>query len=215
MAEQIETAAPPAETVNPVYIIDDDHDVRGSIGFLLKTVRMPSVPFHSGVDFIGALDGLQPGCVLLDIRMPEVDGIEVLKELSRREIDWPVVIMTGHGEIALAVQSMKLGAIDFLEKPFNEDLLLQALTRGQEQLRKRTHSGDRRREARKRIAALTDREREVLNCLAEGLSNKLIAYQLGISLRTAEMHRAHMMTRLGVKSLAEACRIVADAELND
>jgi two-component system, LuxR family, response regulator FixJ len=215
MADQIDSMTSKAVSASAVYIVDDDRDVRGSIGFLLKTVGMPSVPFASGVDFVDALDALAPGCILLDIRMPEMDGIEVLKELERREIEWPAVIMTGHGEIPLAVQSMKLGAVDFLEKPFDEELLIAALRNAQGKLVKRTSLAQRRREARTRMEQLTEREREVLNCLVEGLSNKLIAHRLGISLRTAEMHRAHMMTRLGVRSLAEACRIVADAEPSD
>ena len=194
-----------------VYIVDDDHDVRASLGFMLRTLGAQSRAFENGSEFIAQLDELEPGCILLDIRMPGLDGIEVLKELERREIEWPAVIMTGHGEVALAVQSMKLGAFDFLEKPFDEELLMTSLDRAQHQLQVLEPLAQRRREAKAKIGNLTDREREVLDGLMEGLSNKLIAHRLGISLRTAEMHRAHMMSRLGVKSLAEAFRIASDS----
>jgi two-component system response regulator FixJ len=194
-----------------VYIVDDDRDVRSSISFMLGISGMRTRPFASGLDFIDSLDHLEPGCILLDVRMPEIDGVEVLEELGKREINWPVIIMTGHGEVSLAVQTMKLGAIDFLEKPFEEDLLQACLSRASVALAKETGEAGIRREAKGRIERLTERERDVLQGLIGGLSNKLIAHRLGISLRTAEMHRANMMQRLGVKSLADALRLASQA----
>ncbi len=196
---------------NIVYVVDDDRDVRSSISFMLGTAGTLTRPFASGADFIDSLDHLEPGCVLLDVRMPEMDGIEVLGELARRELGWPVIMMTGHGEIALAVQTMKLGAIDFLEKPFEEDLLHSCIARAAEAMAEGRSASDRKREAKLRIEKLTDRERDVLQGLLAGLPNKLIAHHFGISLRTAEMHRANMMNRLETKSLAEALRLAADA----
>lgn len=196
-----------------VYIVDDDRDVRSSISFMLGTSGTPSRPFGSGRDFLDSLDHLEPGCILLDIRMPDMDGVEVLQELARREIDWPVVIMTGHGEVALAVQTMKLGAVDFLEKPFDEELLRHCLQRASALLKRDNEAAARRRESKSRIAKLTERERDILQGLVAGLPNKLIAHRFGISLRTAEMHRANMMQRLGVKGLAEALRVASEAGL--
>jgi two-component system response regulator FixJ len=196
-----------------VYIVDDDRDVRSSISFMLGTNGTRTRPFASGGDFIDSLDHLEPGCVLLDVRMPEIDGIEVLQELARRDISWPVVVMTGHGEVALAVQTMKLGAVDFLEKPFEENLLQACLRRAASLLEDQAGLSERRREAKGRVANLTDRERDVLQGLLSGLPNKLIAHRFGISLRTAEMHRANMMHKLGVKSLADALRIASEAEV--
>jgi two-component system response regulator FixJ len=200
-------------TQSIVYIVDDDRDVRSSISFMLGIAGMRTRPFASGLDFIDSLEHLEPGCILLDVRMPDIDGVEVLEELAKREITWPVIIMTGHGEVSLAVQTMKLGALDFLEKPFEEDLLQACLGRASAALAKDTGEADIRREAKVRIERLTERERDVLQGLIGGLSNKLIAHRLGISLRTAEMHRANMMHRLGVKSLADALRIASQAGL--
>jgi two-component system response regulator FixJ len=196
-----------------VYIVDDDRDVRSSISFMLGTCGWRTKPYINGQEFISNLAGLEPACILLDIRMPGIDGVQVLHTLVDREIRWPVVMMTGHGEIPLAVQTMKLGAIDFLEKPFEEEQLRACLGRAWTMLQETDEEDRRRREARALIERLTQREMEVLQGLRGGLSNKLVAHQLGISLRTAEMHRANMMARLGVKSLAEALRIASEAGL--
>jgi FixJ family two-component response regulator len=200
-----------SEANSIVYIVDDDRDVRSSLSFILGTLGTRSRPFAGGRDFVDSLDHLEPGSVLLDIRMPGMDGVEVLEELAKRSIAWPVIVMTGHGEISLAVQTMRMGAMDFLEKPFDEELLQSCLARADKFLEQETHASSRRREATRRLDALTDREREVLEALMDGLSNRQIAERLDISLRTAEMHRGNMMHRLGVKGLAEALHIVTDA----
>lgn len=194
-----------------VYVIDDDRDVRRSLSFMLGAAEIRSHPFGSGTDFLEALPDLEPGCILLDLRMPQMDGFGVMSELAERKIDWPVIVMTGHGEVPVAVRAMKLGAMDFIEKPFSEQSLLACFEAGNRLLSERQQTGKRRREAHGRAALLTAREREVLQGLLAGHSNKQIAQALGISLRTVEMHRGNMMDRLGVSSLAEALTLAMEA----
>jgi two-component system response regulator FixJ len=194
-----------------VYVVDDDRDVRRSISFMLGAADINAYPFGGGADFIEALPDLQPGCILLDLRMPQVDGFHVMAELSRRNIDWPVIVMTGHGAVSVAVRAMKVGAVDFLEKPFSEEALLGCLVQGFETLKEREETSQRKRDAKERIALLTARESEVLSGLLSGESNKAIAQRLGISLRTVEMHRGNMMDRLQVASLAEALTLAIEA----
>jgi two-component system response regulator FixJ len=194
-----------------VYVVDDDRDVRCSISFMLGAAGLQTRPFGSGGDFLGSLGELADGCVLLDIRMPEMDGLQVMAALAERQVAWPVIAMTGHGEVPVAVRAMKLGAVDFLEKPFEESILLTSLDRAFNLLRDRGEQAGRKRTAEDRLAALTARELEVLKGLMAGLSNKLLARRLDISLRTVEMHRANMMDRLRVGSLAEALTIGVQA----
>ncbi|HEV2866736.1 MAG TPA: response regulator [Allosphingosinicella sp.] len=196
-----------------VYVVDDDRDVRRSLSFMLGASEIRSHPFGSGEDFLDAVPDLQPGCVLLDLQMPQMDGFHVMAELSRREIDWPVIVMTGHGEVPVAVRAMKLGAVDFIEKPFSEQALLASFGNAFSLLTAREETGRRRREARERVRHLTGRESEILLGLLAGESNKQLASRLGISLRTVEMHRGNMMDRLGVTSLAEALSLALDAGL--
>lgn len=194
-----------------VYVVDDDRDVRRSLSFMLGASDIRSHPFGSGEDFLDAVPDLQPGCILLDLRMPQMDGFHVMSELARRDIDWPVIVMTGHGEVPVAVQAMKLGAVDFIEKPFSEEALLSSFATASSLLSEREASGRRRREARERVGQLTGREREILEGLLGGESNKQLAARLGISLRTVEMHRGNMMDRLEVASLAEALALALEA----
>jgi len=194
-----------------VYVIDDDRDVRRSLSFMLGAAEIRSHPFGSGLDFLEALPDLEPGCVLLDLRMPQMDGFQVMDALSERRIDWPVIVMTGHGEVSVAVRAMKLGAVDFIEKPFSEQALLAGFAQAFALLKDREAAGRRRREAHERAAALSGREREVLQSLLAGLSNKEIANALRISLRTVEMHRGNMMDRLHAASLAEALTLALEA----
>jgi two-component system response regulator FixJ len=199
-------------TISPtVYIVDDDRDVRLSISFMLGAADIESRPFGGGADLLDALVGLEPGCILLDIRMPQMDGFQLMAALAERGIDWPIVVMTGHGEVSVAVRAMKLGAIDFLEKPFSEEALFGCFTQAFALLEERLESGQRKRAAKERIEQLTNREAEVLKGLLCGASNKKLAQDLGISLRTVEMHRGNMMERLKVGSLAEALTLAIDA----
>jgi len=196
-----------------VYVVDDDRDVRRSLSFMLGASDVRSHPFASGEDFLEALPDLEPGCILLDLRMPQIDGFQVMAELENRDVDWPVIVMTGHGEVPVAVRAMKLGAIDFIEKPFSEEALLACFGTAFSLLDEREATGRRRREARDRVGQLTARENDVLRGLLAGESNKQLATRLGISLRTVEMHRGNMMERLGVSSLAQALTLALDAGL--
>jgi two-component system response regulator FixJ len=192
-------------------VVDDDRDIRVTVAEMLAEAHIAAHPFASGADFLAALGDLAPGCILLDIRMPEMDGIEVMSQLAGRDVDWPVIAITGDGDIPLAVSAMKLGAVEFLQKPFLAEALITCFENAFPILEQRLKSGARRRHAEKRVQALTARERDVLQGLLAGLSNKQIAEWLAISLRTVEMHRANMMDRLRVENLAEALTLAMDA----
>lgn len=200
------------EDVRLVHLVDDDEAIRRSVGFMLKTSGFKVRSYESGVELLKSASPLEPGSILLDIRMPGMDGIEVQAALRERGVSLPVIIMTGHGDVSLAVRAMKAGALDFIEKPFEKAVLLSAIEHGIERLKRSAADADRAGEAEVRLQALTAREREVLDGLAKGLPNKTIAYDLGISPRTVEIHRANLMTKLGVRSLSEALRIAFAAQ---
>ena len=190
-----------------VHIVDDDDAVRRSVGFMLKTSGHQVEAYESGVELLKNCSHLKQGCILLDIRMPGMDGLDVQQALHEKGVGLPVIIMTGHGDVGLAVKAMKAGAVDFIEKPFEKEALLLSLEEGFRRLSRKEATGDRRKDAEVRLQALTPRERDVLEGLAQGLPNKTIAYDLGISPRTVEIHRANLMSKLGVRSLSEALRI--------
>ena len=179
---------------------------------MLKTSGYQVQAYESGVDLLKQAGGLEQGCILLDIRMPGMDGLDVQQVLQERGVTLPVIIMTGHGDISLAVRAMKAGAVDFIEKPFEKEALKSALDEGFRRLSQKGVTGDRKKDAEVQIQSLTPRERDVLDGLAQGLPNKTIAYDLGISPRTVEIHRANLMTKLGVRSLSEALRIAFAAQ---
>jgi two-component system response regulator FixJ len=195
-----------------VHLVDDDAAIRRSVGFMLKTSGHRVQTYESGSDLLKASGGLDQGCILLDIRMPGMDGLEVQQALQDKGVSLPVIIMTGHGDVTLAVKAMKAGAVDFIEKPFAKDVLLSSLKEGYRRLSRKEATDERMRDASVRLQALTARERDVLEGLAKGLPNKTIAYDLGISPRTVEIHRANLMTKLGVRSLSEALRIAFAAQ---
>ncbi|WP_288459399.1 response regulator [uncultured Sphingomonas sp.] len=198
-----------------VHVVDDEDAVRRSIAFMLKTSGFAVTPWDSGVAFLRAARHEAPGCVLLDIRMPEMDGLQVQQELAAHGVGFPVIVLTGHGDVATAVAAMRAGAIDFLEKPFEKTALLAALDRGFAHLDRRDTAAASARDASVRIAALTPREQDILRGLVRGHPNKTIAYDLGISPRTVEVHRANVMTKLGVHSLSDALRLAFAAGLAD
>jgi two-component system, LuxR family, response regulator FixJ len=190
-----------------VYVVDDDDAMRDSLAFLLGAADFHVVPFETARGFLDALPTLDLGCVVSDVRMPDIDGIELLKRLKASGSLFPVVIMTGHGDVPLAVEAMKLGAVDFVEKPFEDDRLIgmieAALTQAEPGLRSEAITV----EIQSRIATLSPRERQVLDGLIAGLSNKLIAREYDISPRTIEVYRANVMTKMQVASLSELVRL--------
>ena len=190
-----------------VYVIDDDGDLRRSLHFLLETRGMRVSPYSSGVQFLREVDALKPAPILLDVRMPLVDGTQVLEELTSRGILWPVIMLSGHGEVGLAVQALKSGAIDFLEKPASAKNLLGAIDAAFAHLALQVVAEGSRNEAAERLGQLTPREVEVLGHLCEGRSNKQVAFDLSISPRTVEMHRANALRQLNVRSLVEAAAV--------
>ena len=195
-----------------IHLVDDDEAIRRSAGFMLKTSGFDVKTYESGVELLKHAAALEPGVILLDIRMPGMDGLQVQEALQSRGVTLPVIIMTGHGDVAVAVKAMKAGAVDFIEKPFEKAVLLSAIEQGVHRLDRIEISLEHAQQAAVRLQGLTPRERDVLNGLAQGLPNKTIAYDLGISPRTVEIHRANLMSKLGVKSLSEALRIVFAAE---
>ena len=197
-----------------VHIVDDDEAIRRSVGFALKTSGFRVHAYENGAEILKGAPDLETGCILLDIRMPGMDGLEVQEALRSKGVTFPIVIMTGHGDVSLAVRAMKAGATDFIEKPFEKALLLSAIEHAMGRLKQSAAALDDAREAQTRLQLLTAREREVLDGLAKGLPNKSIAYDLGISPRTVEIHRANLMAKLEVKSLSEALRIAFAAEGN-
>ncbi|WP_336596121.1 response regulator transcription factor [Sphingopyxis bauzanensis] len=195
-----------------VYVIDDDGDVRQSLHFLLGTSHIRAWPFAAAEDFFDLLPTLKPAPLLLDLRMPKMDGLQVLEELRCRDVSWPVIIMTAHGDIATAVRSVKMGAIEFLEKPFEIGLLDEALAAAFGMLGTLQETAATRSHARALLDSLSPREQDVVATLLDGSPNKLAAHQLGLSVRTVEMHRKNALTKLRLKSIAEVVALVAKAE---
>lgn len=197
-----------------IHLVDDEESVRRSVGFLLKTSGYAVQAWASGADFVKEMRHLDRGCVLLDVRMPDMDGLEVQAAMAARGVKMPVIVLTGHGDVSIAVRAMKAGAIDFVEKPFDREQLLDAIGTAFEQLENADRRSHHAAEAMTQIAALTPREQDVLKGLAQGFPNKTIAYDLGISPRTVEVHRANLMVKLGVASFPDALRIAFAAGLD-
>lgn len=190
-----------------VHVIDDDEAMRDSLSFLLESAGMTSVTYESAEQFLEQAEGLTAGCVLTDVRMPGMSGLDLVRRLHDIGVKLPIVVMTGHADVPLAVEAMKAGVSDFIEKPFDDETMLKAvraaLDRGQE-------DGD-RAELLRRIESLSTRERQVLEGLVAGRANKVIAYDLGISPRTVEVYRANLMTKMGAGSLSELVRMALGA----
>jgi two-component system response regulator FixJ len=189
-----------------IHLIDDDEDVRKALAFLLGTAGHAVKVYESGSSFLEKLDGLQPGCIVSDVRMPGVDGLELQRRLKENGVAMPMVVMTGHADVPLAVQAMKQGAIDFIEKPFPDDVMLEAIERALATIRP-AGDGDKSAGIRARLETLSERERQVLSGLLAGHPNKTIAYDLGLSPRTVEVHRANVMTKMAAGSLSELVRM--------
>jgi two-component system response regulator FixJ len=194
-----------------VYVVESDVEIRRSLVISLASVGAEAWPFGGGDEFLEILGHLMPGCVLLD--MDSADGLEVLDALVKRETGWPILAMSGRPDVSLAVEVMKLGALDFLEKPVDAAKLAAALLPAWIALEASLEQGKARRIAQDRLARLTARELDISLALFGGRSNKAVAHELGISVRTVEMHRAHIMAKLGVKSIAEAAVMATHAGL--
>ena len=191
-----------------IFVVDDDADVRGSLQALLEAEGFAAETFESANAFLQSDALTRQGCLIADIRMPDMDGLELQEELVRRKAGLPVIVVTGHGDVPLAVRAMKAGAIDFLEKPYDETVLLNAIRRALSEAREASERTAATHEAAERLLQLTERERQVLELLAAGRPNKVIAYELDISPRTVEIHRARVMEKMKAKSLAELVRMV-------
>ena len=194
-------------TDSVVHVIDDDEGMRDSLAFLLDTAGMTARTYESAVAFLGALDEAGGGVVVTDIRMPEMSGLELVRQLKSRGAAHPVIVITGHGDVPLAVEAMKSGVVDFLEKPFDDGSLLSAIRNAQTQASPESHDPERDR-IRGLIEALSPREREVMDGVVEGKLNKIIAHELGISPRTVEVYRANVMSKTGARGLSELVRMV-------
>lgn len=196
-----------------VHVVDDDDAVRDSLAFLLRTARIDARTYDSASAFLDALPGADSGCIVTDVRMPGISGIDLLHQLKARGSTMPVIVITGHGDIPLAVEAMKLGAVDFLEKPFDDDVLLASVKSALGRFEQEAQREAERSELRARVAALTSREQDVLHGLVAGKSNKIIAFDLGISPRTVEIYRAHVMTKMNAGSLSELVRMALLADV--
>lgn len=190
-----------------IHLVDDDDAVRHSASFMLRHAGFAVRTYADGVAFLEVVEDAAAGCILLDVQMPRMDGLEVQEQLNIRGVTMPVIVLTGHGDVNVAVKAMKAGAVDFVEKPYEKQTLVTALNRAFQRLEERSQHDLLVDEARGKIEHLTPREREVLEGLVEGHTNKSIADSLDISPRTVEIHRANLMEKLGATSLSGVLRI--------
>lgn len=190
-----------------VHVVDDDTAIRDSLSFLLDTANIVSRAYDSAAALLIRADRLEPGCILTDVRMPEMNGLEMVRRLGEIGVRHPVIVMTGHADVPLAIEAMRAGVKDFIEKPFDDEALLtsirSALTKGEHALQQEGQQA----EIQARLASLSARERQVLDGLVAGQANKVIAYDLGLSPRTVEVYRANVMTKMQARSLSELVRM--------
>jgi two-component system response regulator FixJ len=201
----------PSDSV--VHVIDDDDAVRESLAFLLRSAKIDVRSYQTAEDFLDQLPSVKMGCIVTDVRMPGMSGIDLLRKLREIDINLPVIVITGHGDVPLAVEAMRIGAIDFLEKPFNDEALLTSIRNALGVGEQVSAKSSERADLLDRIAALSSREREVLEGLVAGQPNKIIAFNLGISPRTIEIYRANVMTKMKAGSLSELVRMALVAGL--
>jgi two-component system response regulator FixJ len=190
-----------------VHVVDDDEAMRHSLAFLLETAGHEVRTYASAVEFLDAVPGMERGCIVTDVRMPGLSGLEMVERLNAMKVTDPVIVITGHADVPLAVQAMKAGVSDFIEKPFPQDLLLTAIGTALAKGSGSRAEEEGRRLILDRIEALSERERQVLEGLVEGKPNKIIAFDLGISARTVEIYRANVMTKMQAGSLSELVRM--------
>jgi two-component system response regulator FixJ len=195
------------QSTNLVHLIDDDEAVRSSLAFLLSTAKIGVQTYESATAFLAALPDARTGCVVTDVRMPGMSGLDLLRELKARKLAMPVIVITGHGDVQLAVEAMKIGAADFIEKPFDDDVLLAAVRGALSRSEKNAEQEGERAKLIEKLDTLSNRERDVLEGLVAGKPNKIIAFDLGISPRTVEIYRANVMTKTGAGSLSDLVRM--------
>jgi FixJ family two-component response regulator len=186
-----------------VFVVDDDETMRGSLRWLLESLKLNVETYASAHEFLSAYNPVQPGCLVLDVRMPAISGLQLHEILRLRQIHIPVILITGHGDISMAVHAMKAGAFDFIEKPFHDQALLERIQQGLAMDTRQRREAAERGKTIERLSSLTPREGEVLEGVISGKSNKLIATELNISTKTVEVHRAHVMEKMSVDSVAE------------
>jgi two-component system response regulator FixJ len=190
-----------------VYVVDDDEAVRDGLSGLLDAGGYTCRTFSSAQEFLEAAPTLRPGCLIADIRMPRMDGLELQRRLTEQRLPFPLIVITGHGDVPLAVRAMKAGALDFIQKPFAASAILESTKIAVNHVAEPRETNALEAMARARMESLSGREREVLQGLLAGLANKSIAYDLGISPRTVEVHRGHVMQKMGARSLSELVRL--------
>jgi len=204
-------ADPAAPSAN-VFIVDDDEAVRDSLALLIRSVGLSVTTFSSANEFIETYDPSAEGCLVLDVRLPGMSGLELQQKLSEDGADLPVVFITGHGDVPMAVRAMRRGAVDFLQKPFSDQDLLDRVQQALAEQSARRQTMHSKATLAQRIESLTPREHEVMELVVEGHANKVIANRLGMSQRTVEVHRAHIMRKMEADSLAQLVRTVLEAE---
>lgn len=190
-----------------VHIVDDDEAVRKSLQMLFRSVDIPTLAYASGDDFLDQFDGSAEGCVLLDIRMPGTSGLEVQKQLNERGNTMPIIFITGHGDVPMAVEAMQLGAFDFVQKPFRDQDLMERVSQALTQSEAQAEQSALNQEIGERYESLTPREKEVMACVVKGQANKVIAMDRNVSQRTVEIHRARVMEKMQARSLADLVRM--------
>lgn len=190
-----------------VHIVDDDDAVRKSLQMLFKTVGIEAVAYESGDNFLDRFDDSVYGCILLDIRMPGMSGLEVQKQLSERGSSLPIIFITGHGDVPMAVEAMQLGAFDFVQKPFRDQDLMDRVSQALSQSEEQREETEQKQEVSQRYDSLTPREKEVMACVVKGQANKVIAMDRNVSQRTVEIHRARVMEKMQARSLADLVRM--------
>ena len=195
-----------------VFVVDDDEAVRASLKLLLKTLGLPAQTYASAQEFLATFDERRGGCLVLDIRMPGMSGLELQEELNTRGAMLPIIFITGHGDVPMAVEAMQRGAMDFLQKPFRDQDLLDRISEALAKDRAGRELLGNRERIRARVAALTPREREVMALVTQGKANKVIAADLDLSQRTVEIHRAHVMQKMGANSLAHLVRMAIEMD---
>lgn len=201
-----------SDILQTIFIVDDDEDVRDSLVELFGSLGLQAKSYESATGFLDAYNSEESGCLLTDVRMPGMSGIELQQKLNENEVIIPVVIMTGHGDVQMAVQAMKDGAYEFLQKPFRDQELIDCISKALAQDKTNRIELKKKRAIQDRIDSLTARECEVINKVMEGKANKKIARELNISDRTVEIHRSHAMEKLSVKSVAELVKIMLSAK---